>query len=369
MIFERELIGNIMPFAHAANAVALADGTIAVTWYCGSYEGAEDQRIAGAERRPDGTWTDPHLVLDRFDHDGQSWNPETSVPIVSADGTHHLLVFAFPRSRFALVKDVRTYFVKPHRAGFDCTPRTVEIPLWYRDLMVTKLFSTRMVDHRATALTPLPLQKTAMVFQGRALKLQNGQWAIPYHRREGTEMRAAKVSAGFLLADDGLTHWEQGAEIFKEPGCSEPAAIQWRSGEVLAYMRRAGLTRTPPPPPGDVWTAISRDGCRTFTEPVQTNLRNPDSGSDLYLGRGERLVVAFNDSYVERFPLCVGISDDGGVTYRARDVESSLGVYAYPKLLQSADGLWHLFYSHNYACIVHAWFDEEWIESGRKILA
>jgi predicted neuraminidase len=52
-----------------------------------------------------------------------------------------------------------------------------------------------------------------------------------------------------------------------------------------------------------------------------------------------------------------------------RDVESRGGAYAYPKLLQDSSGLWHLFYSHDYSHIQHAWFDEDWLEEGRQVLA
>jgi hypothetical protein len=181
-------------------------------------------------------------------------------------------------------------------------------------------------------------------------------------------MRSAQVFAGFLIGDEDLEHWQFGAELFKEPGCSEPSIVQLSSGEVLCYMRRPGLTRTPPSPPGHAWRAVSTDGCRSFSEPAKTNLRNPDSGMDICLGRGNRLVVAYNDSYAERFPLCAGISDDVGATFRMRDVEPELGAYPYPKLLQTRDGLWHLFYSYNYAAIGHAWFDEEWLDAGRRML-
>ena len=71
---------------------------------------------------------------------------------------------------------------------------------------------------------------------------------------------------------------------------------------------------------------------------------------------------------MQRVPLCVGISADEGQTWRVRDIESDVGIFAYPKLLQSQDGIWHLFYSYDYRHIQHAWFEEDWLEGGRRVL-
>lgn len=368
MLFEKELIENIMPFAHAANALELPDGTLLVVWYAGAYEGAEDQRLAGAVRTPQGAWQPSHIVLDRFESEGEVWVPETAVPVLGQDGQLHLFFFAFPRSRFRLVQDVRTFFVKPQRAGFNCTPRRIEERLWYRDLLRTRLFRARLADFRATEIRPLPVRTEGLIIQGRALHLRDGRWMLPLHGRRGAEMRSAMVFASFLVGSPDLENWHLGPEIFTEPGCSEPAIVEIPGAELLCYMRRPGLTRTPPAPPGHIWRSTSTDGGSSFSAPEQTNLRNPDTGSDIYLGRGARLAIAFNDSYTERCPLSAGISDDLGKTWRMRDVESYLGAYAYPKLLQDREGLWHLFYSHNYAQIAHAWFDDAWLESGRQVL-
>ena len=78
--------------------------------------------------------------------------------------------------------------------------------------------------------------------------------------------------------------------------------------------------------------------------------------------------TSFNDSYAERVPLSVGISGDEGNTLQVRDIEVKNGIYGYPKLLQTRDGLWHLFYSQNYHHIEHVSFDEDWLLSGRRVI-
>lgn len=366
---QQSFVPNSRPFAHAPNVLELAGGDIFVLWYCGAYEGAEDQRVNGYVIRRSGERSEPFLVLDQFEFDEQRWYPETAVPVQIDDGSIRLFFFAFPASNFRLNDDLRCDFLQPLHTGFSCVPRRYTQSMWYRHLMNTRLFWCELDGLTAGEIKPFPFDQKAMVFQGRALHLDTGEWVLPYHRRTGTEMRSAKITAGFLIGSPDLARWEFGAELFVEPGCSEPSLVQLPSGEILTYMRRPGLTRTPPPPPGHVWRATSSDRCKSFSEPVQTNLRNPDTGLDLFLGYGGALTVAFNDSYTQRCPLTVGISFDLGETYRMKDVESTLGVYAYPKLLQTSDGQWHLFYSHNYTQIAHVAFDDSWLADGRTVLA
>ena len=366
---QKSFVPNNRPFAHAPNVLELPNGDIFVLWYCGAYEGAEDQRVNGYLIRQSAEKEKPFLVLDQFEFEGQKWYPETAVPILADDGEIYLFFFAFPASNFKMNEDLRCSFLQPLHTGFSCVPLKTTQPMWYRHLMNTRLFWCNLEDFVAREIMPFPAEQKAMVFQGRALRLDSGEWVLPYHRRTGTEMRSAKVTAGFAIGSPDLAQWEFGAELFVEPGCSEPTLVQLPSGDILTYLRRPGLTRTPPPPPGHIWRAESSDRCRTFSEPVQTNLRNPDTGSDLYLGSNGSLAVAFNDSYTQRCPLTVGISHDLGETYRMKDAESALGAFAYPKLLQTSDGMWHLFYSYNYTQIAHIVFDEDWLADGRTVLA
>ncbi|MGQ9630534.1 MAG: exo-alpha-sialidase [bacterium] len=344
-IFESEAIPNIRPAAHAANAMELADGSLFAVWYCGSYEGAEDQRIAGSVKRPGGAWSPPHVVVDRFDFEGDAWIPEIGVPFPGPGGELYIYFWAIPFSSFSL---------------------RGEPPKWVRSIPESKLFFSPLlsVDFYGSAESDYAAGKPqkisdekGLVFQGSALRLASGRWVIPFH----TERRELWFHSRFLVSDDGGRSWSVRGDIYAEPGCLEPSVAQLPSGEVLCYMRRGGKM-------GHIWKAVSSDDCETFSEPIQTNLRNPHSGVDIAVGASGRLLIAYNDSYCLRTPLCVGISEDGGRTFRVRDVEVREGEYSYPKLLQARDGVWHLFYTHRRTHIQHAWFDEGWVEGGRKVI-
>jgi predicted neuraminidase len=104
-----------------------------------------------------------------------------------------------------------------------------------------------------------------------------------------------------------------------------------------------------------------------LTEPVQTTLRNPHSGIDIQVDQKDSIVIAYNDSHRNRTPLTLGVSGDRGVTWRCRDIEIEPGEYSYPKLLQTENGNWHVFYTWRRQCIAHVEFDMDWLVSGRPV--
>lgn len=362
-MFETEAIENIMPFAHAANVIELEDERIFVLWFCGSYEGAEDQRIAVAVRDPDGTWSPTKTVLGRFEFEGDSWIPEIGVPLQGTRGEIRLYFWAVPVSTgFRLVSNPCYVRVVGGAGPGAFTPAltiSFETPVLTANISTSRPFFTVLASDFVGEHPQVFWHERGITLMGAALKLQSGRWLLPYDTWGQSE---CQFHSRFLVSDENLENWEARGDIFAEPGCVEPSVVQLPSGDILCYMRRRG-------PDGHIWRAISSDECKTFSGPFQTNLRNPDAGIDISMSPlSERLLIAYNDSYKLRVPLCVGMSSNQGQTFRVRDVESGVGSYAYPKLLQSRDGIWHLFYTYDYRHIQHAWFDEDWFEEGRRVL-
>lgn len=362
-IFASEAITNLMPFGHAANAVELANGDIFVAWYYGSYEGSEDQRIAAAIRTPDGSWQPAQRLIDRFEQDGEIWVPEIGVPLPTPDGQLALCFWACPLSSFRLIRNA----AKLHMSGGDGGGSWFALPtfsaddevIWTRDIPASGVFWTQLTEGMVAQTPRRFTDERGLVVMGAARRLRSGRWLLPYH----TETKALWFRTRFFLSDPQQANWQSRGDLYAEPGCLEPVAVELPNGDILCYMRRGGDN-------GHIWRAVSTDGGETFSAPEPTNLRNPHAGIDLGLSHTTgRLLVVYNDSYRLRTPLTVGISEDGGQTFRMRDVETAQGSFAYPKLLQDRMGLWHLFYSHNYRHIQHATFDEAWLEEGRPVLA
>ena len=360
-MFGTEVIQNIMPFGHAANAIELSDGRLFVTWYCGSYEGGEDQRIAGAIRNSDGAWQPSRVVINRFEYDGETWIPEIGVPVQAPGGDVRLFLWACPLSTFKLVRNpgyVRIVGGAGPGAFTGVPTIPFESPVWIRDIPTSRVFVSPLAADFSASRPQLLWDERGLVIMGAARHLQGGHWLLPYH----TERKDCWFHSRFFVANANLENWETCGDIYAPPGCLEPVAVQLPSGEILCFMRRGGYD-------GHIWRASSSDEGRTFSAPVQTSLRNPYAGVDIgFSHTSQRLLVVYNDSYRLRVPLSVGISEDLGQTWRVRDVETLIGQYAYPKLLQTRDGLWRLFYSNDYRHIQHAWFDEAYLEEGRKAL-
>lgn len=360
-MFETESIPNIMPLGHAANAIALPDDRLLLTWYCGSYEGGEDQRIAMTVRRRDSTWEPSRALVRRFDYQGDQWVPEIGVPAIGPGGDLRLYFWACPLSTFRLCPNRGQIRLSGGTGGGSFMPFPIvpfESPVWARDISTSQLFQAPLSpDFTLGTIRPL-WEERGLVIMGTLRRLQSGRYVLPYH----TERKEAWFHSRFLVSDTRMESWESRGDSHASPGCLEPGIVQLPSGRIVCYMRHGGFD-------GHIWRSVSDDECLNFSPPERTNLRNPHAGTDVALSSTSgRLLVAFNDSYQLRVPLSVGISHDEGATFCVRDVEAKLGSFAYPKLLQTRDGIWHLFYSWNYLNIQHAWFDENWLEGGRQTI-
>jgi alpha-L-fucosidase len=111
----------------------------------------------------------------------------------------------------------------------------------------------------------------------------------------------------------------------------------------------------------------SADGGVTWSKPVQTPLKCPDSGNCMIRLASGRLVLAHNDCNGEdRANLAIQQSEDEGkswVKQKFLEVEPNLeeGEYSYPCLIQTSDGMIHITYTCRRYTIKHAAFSEGWL--------
>ena len=68
------------------------------------------------------------------------------------------------------------------------------------------------------------------------------------------------------------------------------------------------------------------------------------------------MLIAYNDSTTGRTPLSLAISENGMGFVKVRDLRTEAGSYAYPTLLLSHDGLFHLTYTFNGSSIAYEVF-------------
>jgi predicted neuraminidase len=117
---------------------------------------------------------------------------------------------------------------------------------------------------------------------------------------------------------------------------------------------------------GVVSQTWSKDGGSTWTPITAIDLPNPNSGTDaVTLADGRQLLVYNHSGHRaeeakgDRWPLAVALSDDGLTWNRVATLETEPRVsgYAYPAVIQAADGKVHITYTWGRQLIKHVVLD------------
>lgn len=151
----------------------------------------------------------------------------------------------------------------------------------------------------------------------------------------------------FELFDPKNESWEH----FAEP----PAQGDFSSIQPTVFFHPDGslqaLTRTREGVMGETW---SNDLGKSWTKLVAGPLPNNNSGFDgVTLSDGTFMMVYNPTGKSEehwggaRYPLVVGISDDGREWQQILTLEEGPGEFSYPAIIQSDDGKVHITYTHN----------------------
>ncbi len=165
----------------------------------------------------------------------------------------------------------------------------------------------------------------------------------------------------FERSPDGGSTWSRtGSLSGRTPAGEDFWAIQptllHLGGERLLSMFRTKQSR--------VGAARSDDAGRTWGPIFATGLPNPDAGIDgVTLDDGRHLLVYNHKVRIDgrwagsRSRLNLAISDDGETWDASLMVEDQDGEYSYPAVIQTADGLVHVTYTHRRTRIRHLVLD------------
>jgi predicted neuraminidase len=170
----------------------------------------------------------------------------------------------------------------------------------------------------------------------KPLLLPNGKIVLPLYS-DGYNLSMMAISE-----DDGNS-WLPGLPVVGR-GPIQPAVIQRKNGNLVAYMRDSGDE------PARVHISESADGGVTWDATKKTDIPNTASVELLVLQDG-RWAFLGNDINDGRYQLSLRLSDDEGKTWKSKIfIESDVskkGGYSYPSLIQTKDGMLHLSYSHH----------------------
>jgi hypothetical protein len=195
-----------------------------------------------------------------------------------------------------------------------------------------------------------------------ALRLPGGRLLLPLY--------SDTYSVGLVaISDDDGATWRASDPIVSLGGV-QPSLVRRKDGTIVAWMRDNG------PPPQRAIVAESHDDGVSWTEGTDSSIPTPGSSLEVVALRDDSWLMVLNDTESGRARLSVWVSDDEGRSWPRRSTleDAAGGSYSYPSVLQAADGLVHVSYSHSdpaldaarrREAIRHVAFDPAWVGSAR----
>lgn len=306
------------PSCHASTIVETAPGRLVAAWFGGTRERNPDVGIWVA-RFEGGKWQEAVEVANGEQPDGPrlpTWNP---------------VLFQPPKQPLHLF-----YKVGP-------SPRE-----WWGMVKTS-------TDGGHTWGEPRRLPEGVLgPIKNKPVVLPDGTWLSPSSTegKDGWQVH-------FERSRDAGNAWEVVGPVEKGPSLEaiQPSVLFHENGVLQALCRSKQ---------GVVAQTWSKDGGRSWSALTAAELPNPNSGTDaVTLADGRQLIVYNHSAHRphepkgNRWPLDIAVSDDG-LTWRrvvTLETEPNKAGYAYPAVIQAADGLVHITYTWDRKRIKHVVVD------------
>lgn len=285
------------PFAscHASTLTETQEGKILCSWFAGSKEGAKDVKIWLAKRERK-KWSLPIVVA----KEGRPcWNP---------------VLYTMPSGDILLF----------YKAG--------------SHPQVWSGFVKRSIDGGSTWSTSLGLPAGVIgPAKNRPLLLDNGTLLCG-----SSEESWRRWGCWIDITSDMGSTWRKSSPINVDTqlfGIIQPALV-FSKDKIKLFARSHQI--------GYICTAESSDKGLTWSSATCTSLPNPNSAIDAINLSDGRILLVYNHSKENRYPLNIALSDDGGKTWDMKLVlETEPGEYSYPCVVQTKDKLIHISYTWN----------------------
>ncbi len=307
-----------VPEVHASTLAEAADGTLVAAWFGGTKEGNDDVSIYVSRRRGHAPWSPGRIVAEGTSADGKrypTWNP-----VLHRTTDDRLLLF---------------FKTGP-------SPET-----WWGEVIVSR-------DHGATWTERRRLPDGMLgPIKNKPIRLADGTLLCP----TSVEYDAKRWVVRMEFTDENLSTWRSTGDFAdpKKLGAIQPTILQHRDGRLQALCRSSVRVMA------QSW---STDGGRTWSPLDTSDIYMPNSGIDALTLKDGTFLLVYNPSeknadpksWGERRPLLVGHSTDGRAwrTIATLDTLPNRHGYAYPAIIQAADGRVHITYTWNRARMKHA---------------
>lgn len=335
-VFSTNIVSaeTAMAVQHGSSLIELDDGSLLVSWYAGSKEGARDSRILVRHSAAGGAnWEPPQIAVNPHECADESWfsNKTLGNTVLFQDKENIVWLFyaavefggwSGAHVDYKISRNRGRTWSESHRLtnGLGDIPRSKPVELGPRELFLP-------LSHSALWKYP----------SGARLEIADGRIV----RRMSFPIPSAK--------------------------CSHPAFVAFDPDRVFAFLRARGG--------GKLQGTFFDPGKNGWSVPEATNLPNPDSAIDAVRLNDGRILLAYNDDGTIRNPLSIAVSDDpaerdgegsfpaGGAFRKLRDIDNELGQdFSYPSLVRARDGTFYLTYTWHYrSAIKCVHFDANWL--------
>lgn len=297
-------------YCHAPTLLQTAAGNLLAAWY--AY--AEEEHVGAS------------LVLARRPTAEKQWGPSGSVLGVSHYSAGNPVLFQVPGGvvwlLFVLLKGS-----------------------YWNDAELQGAYSD---DEGHTWSAPITLwRERGMMVRHAPVLRADGALLLPAYDE-------AQHRSVVLSSREPFTHWNEVCRFADLP-LIQPVLVREVSGRLALFFRPAAVPRR-------IWRSHSNDDGSTWSVPVRTSLPNPLSGIAAFVV-GDRIAVVYNHTEeLQRHPLSIALSPDGGVTWdQPRHIESIKYEVCYPSFFTGPDGQVHGVYTYNRRMIKYVSFAPEWL--------
>lgn len=333
---------------HGSSMVGLPNGDMLAAWFQGSGERTSDDVLIMGSRLKKGTskWSEPFLMADTPGI--PDCNP---VLFLNAQGKLFLVWIAVQANlweqsilKFRTSTDYNgsgapqwgwqdNILLKPGQRFAE------EVENKFKTLPESAAgwagYAPKYDDMVISAAKDAPKRSIGWMTRIKPLVMENGRIVLPLYS-DGYNFSMTAIS------DDNGTTWRPGLPIVGR-GPIQPALAQKKNGDLVALMRDSGDW------PTRVHISESKDRGESWKATTKTDIPNTASVELLVLKDG-RWAFLGNDIDDGRYVLSLRISTDEGQTWKRHFIENDKtkkGGYSYPSLIQTADGLLHMTYSHH----------------------
>jgi predicted neuraminidase len=316
--------------AHVASMCELSGGALLAVWYAGPAELNPGVAIFGSVCAPGRAWSEPEVLVDRIlaSRELKRTIRKVGNPLVWSDGEN------------------RVYLLYVSAIGG-----------WSSSSINLKTSEDGAKSWGPSVrLTLSPFCNFSELVRNRPVALDGGGFLVPiYHESIGKFPEIL-----WLLPDSGarggFAVWK--TRIERSRGFLQPSVVALDPRSALAFLRNSCGP--------DLGLSASSDAGLSWDAPGHAGLPNPNSGICAIRISGQRLLMVFNDDSRpgERDNLRLAISDLGGKNWvRIAGLEDApYQSFAYPFIIRTHDGLYHVVYTYNRTRIKHLTFNEAWIE-------